>query len=55
MKPKEIKIKTYEVKAARVRLGYTQKEVADKLGMSEQMYQKKESGHARFSDLEKIA
>ena len=55
MKPKDIKIKTFEIKAARIRLGYTQKKIADKLGMSEQTYQKKESGHARFSDSEKIA
>lgn len=37
-----------EIKAARTRLGYTQAEIAEKLGMKEGTYQKKESGKLVF-------
>jgi len=47
-------MKPLEIKGARARLGYKQKYVADKLGISVANYRKKESGHIRFSDVEKI-
>ncbi|MFA6809253.1 MAG: helix-turn-helix transcriptional regulator [Eubacteriales bacterium] len=37
-----------ELKAYRVRLGYTQKDMANKLGMSEFAYNKRENGHIDF-------
>lgn len=42
-------VKTLEIKAARMRLGYSQKDVADELGISASAYEKKERGVAKFS------
>lgn len=47
-------MKSLAIKGERVKNGFTQKQVADKLGMSVQSYQKKESGRVRFSDKEKF-
>lgn len=47
-------MKPLEIKGARARLGFTQKDVADKLGISLASYQKKECGSVRFSDDEKV-
>ena len=43
-----------EIKAARVRLGFTQKNVAEQMKMNVFSYQKKESGAVRFTDSQKI-
>lgn len=48
-------MKPLEIKGARTRLGYTQKYVAEQLGMSVYSYQKKESGQVKFTDEEKVA
>lgn len=53
MKPLEIK--PLEIKGARTRLGYTQQQIADLLDMSVHSYQKKESGHIKFTESEKFA
>ena len=47
-------MKPLEIKGARTRLGYTQQEVADRLGMKFHSYQKKESGKIKFTEDEKI-
>lgn len=47
-------MKPLEIKGARTRLGYTQKYVAEQLGMSVYSYQKKESGQVKFTDEEKV-
>jgi len=47
-------MKPLEIKGARTRLGYTQKYMADHLGIAENSYHKKESGKVRFTDEEKI-
>ena len=47
-------MKTYELKAARVRLGYTAQAVADYLGVVRQTYVAKERGIRSFSDKEKL-
>ena len=46
-------IKLMEIKGARARLGYGQKEVADELGMTIATYCNKENGAVKFSDSEK--
>lgn len=46
-------MKPLEIKGARTRLGYTQRDVAEQLGMSLPSYRKKESGYIRFTDKEK--
>lgn len=46
-------MKPREIKGARARLGYTQKFMAESLGMSYHSYEKKESGKVRFTDVEK--
>ena len=46
-------MKPLEIKGARTKLGYTQKYVAEQLGMSVYSYQKKESGQVKFTDEEK--
>lgn len=46
-------MKPNEVKAARVRLGYTQRDVADRLGLTLCTYRVKESGKVNFKDTEK--
>lgn len=43
-----------EIKGARVRLGYKQRDVADYLKISTNSYRKKESGIVRFTDDEKV-
>lgn len=45
-----------ELKAYRVRLGLTQKDIANKLGISEFAYNKRENGHVDFtlSELRKL-
>ena len=43
-----------EIKAARIRLSLTQKDVADKMGMNIFSYQKKENGIVQFTDSQKI-
>lgn len=48
-------MKPREIKGARVRLGYSQKFVADKLEMNYHSYRKKESGEVQFTDEDKIA
>lgn len=47
-------MKTLEIKGARVRLGYKQRDMAQRLGISTNSYQKKESGIVRFTDEEKM-
>lgn len=47
-------MKSLEIKGARVRLGYKQKEMAERLGISTTSYRKKESGVVRFTDDEKV-
>ena len=42
-----------EIKAARVRCGYTQKDVAEELGISCSSYSDKERGKTGFTDEEK--
>ena len=46
-------MKPLELKAERVRRGYTQKDVAEGIGMKLGTYNKKENGANEFSDLEK--
>lgn len=48
-------MKPLEIKGARTRLGYTQQQMADSLAMSVHSYQKKESGHIKFTESEKFA
>lgn len=43
-----------EIKAARARLGYRQRHMANYLGISVPAYNRKENGKARFSDHEKV-
>ena len=47
-------MKPLEIKGARTRLGLTQQQVAEMLEMSVYSYQKKESGHAKFTEAEKF-
>ena len=47
-------MKAREVKAARVRMGYSQKQLAEKLGITLASYRNKENGHSPFKDDEKI-
>lgn len=47
-------MKPLEIKGARTRLGYTQRYMAEKLGISVPSYQKKESGQVKFAEEEKI-
>lgn len=47
-------MKPLEIKGARTRLGYTQKYMAEQLGMSVFSYQKKESGQVKFAEEEKM-
>ena len=47
-------MKPLEIKGARTRLGYTQKQMADLLNMSVHSYRKKESGHYKFTEKEKF-
>lgn len=48
-------MKPLEIKGARTRLGYTQQQMAEWLDMSVHSYQKKESGHIKFTESEKFA
>ncbi len=48
-------MKPLEIKGARTRLGYTQQQMAEWLDMSVHSYQKKESGHIKFTECEKFA
>ena len=43
------------IRGARSAVGFSQKQMADALGISESSYQKKEAGDIRFSDSEKVA
>lgn len=43
------------IRGARSAFGYSQKQMADALGISESSYRKKECGDVRFSDQEKVA
>ena len=43
-----------EIKLARMRLGLTQQNMAEELGISVVTYSKKETGKVRFTDREKI-
>jgi len=43
-----------DIKAERTRLGLTQKYMADRLGISEASYRKKEAGTVKWSDEEKV-
>lgn len=47
-------MKPLEIKGARTRLGYTQREVADRLDISVDTYRKKEKGVIKFTDPEKV-
>lgn len=47
-------METYELKAARVRLGYSGQAIADRLGVSKQTYFGKEHGVRSFTDAEKL-
>lgn len=47
-------MKPLELKGARTRLGYSQRYMANKLGICEDSYRKKERGLVSFSDKEKI-
>ena len=42
------------IRGARSAFGFSQKQMADALGISESSYQKKEAGDIRFSDGEKV-
>lgn len=44
-----------EVKAQRIRLGYTQGNVAEKMKMNIHTYRKKEAGGSPFKETEKLA
>lgn len=44
-----------EIKAQRTRLGYTQQEVAERMGMKLRTYQSKECGYSKFREDEKLA
>lgn len=46
-------MKSLEVKAARVRLGYRQSHVAEYLGIATPTYCRKENGYAKFTDQER--
>ena len=50
-------IKTLEIRGARARLGYSQREMAERLGMSLSSYQCRESGAVEFTidDIVKLA
>ncbi len=45
---------TLEIKGARTRLGYTQRDMAEMLGLTEGSYQKRESGAVEFKHEEVI-
>jgi len=47
-------MKPLEIKGARTRLGYSQQQMAEMLEMSVHSYQKKESGHIKFTETEKF-
>lgn len=47
-------MKPLEIKGARTRLGYTQQNLADVLGISVHSYRKKESGACKFTEKEKF-
>lgn len=47
-------MKPLEIKGARTRLGYSQQQMAEMLEMSVHSYQKKESGHVKFTEAEKF-
>ena len=47
--------KQNKLKGIRVGLGYTQKEIANELGITFESYQKKESGVVPFTEKQKIA
>ena len=48
-------MKKLEIKAARTRLGLSQKDVAQQIGMSPGSYQKRESGVVDFAPKEMVA
>lgn len=47
-------MKPLEIKGARARLGYKQKQVAEKLGIAVSSYCNKENGITKFTDEEKF-
>lgn len=47
-------MKPLEIKGARTRLGISQSEVADQLGIESKTYQKKESGKLPFTETQKF-
>ena len=47
-------LKINEIKGARTRLGFTQKDMAKQLGISVNSYQKKESGKIPFTEKQKF-
>ncbi len=44
-----------EIRGARARKGLTQKDVAEAIGITQATYSQKETGHTRFTDVEKIS
>lgn len=48
-------MKPNEIKAARVRLGFTQEEMAEELNITVPSYRNRERGRVPFSDSEKIS
>lgn len=47
-------MKPMEIKGARARLGFTQRNMADKLNLSVATYNQKENGRVQFTDGEKV-
>lgn len=47
-------MKPLEIKGARTRLGYKQRHMAEKLGMTLCTYNRKENGKSEFTDAEKV-
>lgn len=47
-------MKPLEIKGARTRLGYKQRHMAEKLGMTLCTYCNKENGKSKFTDVEKV-
>ena len=48
-------MKANAVKAARIRIGYSQKEAVQMLNMKTQYYTSRENGYCKFTDQDKIA
>lgn len=48
-------MKSLEIKAARTRLGYSQEDMGNMLGMPASTYASKENGKTPFSDYQKVS